>query len=97
MPPIATPPNGPSPVIIGAVLLGGMFSILKVRKDQKRGDYKDPGWFTHPKGTVAQEWTGSLSEPKRSQLSGGKSMPLQKKNQAEVEVQVRKPMGKMEH
>ena len=81
----------------GGVAMGGMFSILKVRKDQKRGDYKDPGWFAHPKGTVAQEWTGSLSEPKRSQLSGDKSMPLQKKNQAEVEVQVRKPMGKMEH
>ena len=81
----------------GGVAMGGMFSILKVRKDQKRGDYKDPGWFAHPKGTVAQEWTGNISEPKRSQLSGGKSMPLQKKNQTEVEVQVRKPMGKMEH
>ena len=81
----------------GGVAMGGMFSILKVRKDQKRGDYKDPGWFAHPKGTVAQEWTGHISEPKRSQLSGGKSMPLQKKNQTEVEVQVRKPMGKMEH
>ncbi|MBY0573465.1 MAG: copper oxidase [Undibacterium sp.] len=81
----------------GGVAMGGMFSILKVRKDQKRGDYKDPGWFTHPKGTIAQEWTGNISEPKRSQLSGGKSMSLQKKNQVEVEVQVRKPMGKMEH
>ena len=81
----------------GGVAMGGMFSILKVRKDQKRGDYKDPGWFTHPEGTVAHEWTGNLSEPRRSKLTGGKSMPLQQKNQAEVEVQVRKPMGKMNH
>ena len=27
---------------------GGMFSVLKVRRDQKPGDYKDPGWFKHP-------------------------------------------------
>lgn len=81
----------------GGVAMGGMFSVLKVRKDQKRGDYKDPGWFTHPEGTVAHEWTGNLSEPRRSKLTGGKSMPLQQKNQAEVEVLVRKPMGKMNH
>jgi uncharacterized cupredoxin-like copper-binding protein len=37
----------------GAVEMGGMFSVLKVRKDQKRGDYKDPGWYKHPPGTVA--------------------------------------------
>jgi uncharacterized cupredoxin-like copper-binding protein len=29
----------------GAVGMGGMFSVLKVRRDQKRGDYKDPGWY----------------------------------------------------
>jgi hypothetical protein len=39
--------------------MGGMFSVLKVRKDQKPGDYKDPGWYAHPPGTVAYEWTGS--------------------------------------
>ena len=33
----------------GSVEMGGMFSMVKVRKDQKPGDYKDPGWFTHPK------------------------------------------------
>jgi len=27
-----------------------------------RKDYRDPGWFKHPKGTVAYEYTGKLPE-----------------------------------
>ena len=81
----------------GGVEMGGMFSVLKVRKDQKKGDYKDPGWFKHPAGTVAQEWKGAIAAPALATTAGGKSMPLKKKNQNEVEVQVRKPSGKMEH
>jgi hypothetical protein len=46
----------------GSVEMGGMFSVFKVRKDQAPGDYKDPGWFQHPAGTVAQEWTGELPD-----------------------------------
>lgn len=49
----------------GSVEMGGMFSMLKVRKDQKPGDYSDPGPYQHPKGTVASEYTGPLSEPAR--------------------------------
>jgi hypothetical protein len=36
-----------------------MFTVFKVRKDQKPGDYKDPGHYKFPEGTVAQEWTGA--------------------------------------
>ncbi len=39
----------------GAVEMGGMFTVVKVRADQKRGDYTDPGWYQHPAGTVAYE------------------------------------------
>jgi len=39
----------------GAIGMGGMFSVLKVRADQAPHDYRDPGWFNHPSGTVAQE------------------------------------------
>ncbi len=39
----------------GAIEMGGMFTTVKVRRDQKPGDYKDPGWYKHPAGTVAYE------------------------------------------
>ena len=42
----------------GPVEMGGMFSTLKVRKNQKPGDYSDPGWYPQPAGTQAFEWTG---------------------------------------
>jgi hypothetical protein len=32
----------------GGVEIGGMFTVVKVRKDQRPGDYKDPGWYKHP-------------------------------------------------
>jgi manganese oxidase len=44
----------------GSIEMGGMFSLLKVRRNQKAGDYRDPGWFTPPAGTQAYEWTGPL-------------------------------------
>ena len=49
----------------GPVEMGGMFTSVKVRKDQKPGDYKDPGWYPQPAGTQAFEWTGALPEPAR--------------------------------
>ena len=42
----------------GPIEMGGMFTVVKVREDQKPGDYSDPGWYKHPEGTVAYEWTG---------------------------------------
>ena len=79
----------------GGVEMGGMFTVLKVRKDQKRGDYTDPGWYKHPAGTVAYEWTGQLPEPVRSSNAGRSLMPATSK--PNVELQVRKPSGNMEH
>jgi hypothetical protein len=79
----------------GGVEMGGMFTVLKVRKEQKRGDYSDPGWYKHPAGTVAYEWTGQLPEPARSEDAGRSLMPAKQK--PEVELQVRKPSAHMEH
>ena len=76
----------------GSVEMGGMFTVVKVRKDQKPGDYKDPGWYQHPAGTVAWEWKGPLPEPARSKSSGGQSMSPANKP-AEMEMKVRKPSG----
>ncbi len=39
----------------GSLEMGGMFSVLKVRADQKPGDYRDPGWFQAPAGSVARK------------------------------------------
>jgi FtsP/CotA-like multicopper oxidase with cupredoxin domain len=76
----------------GGVEMGGMFSILKVRKDQKPGDYKDPGWFKQPAGTQAFEWTAPLPDPARfkAESPGAKTAPA-------TEVQVRKPSSHKNH
>jgi hypothetical protein len=81
----------------GSVEMGGMFSVLKVRKDQKPGNYKDPGWFKHPKGTVAHEYTGPLAEPARFKSEGGQSMPRVQKSSPVTEVQIRKPTSHNGH
>ncbi|TSA15911.1 MAG: copper oxidase [Betaproteobacteria bacterium] len=78
----------------GSVEMGGMFSVLKVRKEQKPGDYKDPGWYPHPQGTIAFEWTGALAEPARFQSEGGQSMPAKSMPMKTVEARVRKPGGR---
>ncbi|MDO8299985.1 copper oxidase [Lacisediminimonas sp.] len=80
----------------GGVGMGGMFTIVKVRKEQKPGDYSDHGWYRHPAGTVAYEWTGALPAASRNSSAGGQSMPLASKTKP-VEVTVRKPLGHAGH
>ncbi len=53
----------------GAIGMGGMFSVVKVRRGQKSGDYTDPGWFKHPKGTVAYEYVGIVPTVQRQTLA----------------------------
>jgi hypothetical protein len=50
----------------GPIEMGGMFTMIKVREGLARGDFKDPGWYRHPQGTVAKEWTGAVPEPVRA-------------------------------
>jgi len=75
----------------GSVEMGGMFTVVKVRADQKPGDYGNPGWFKHPSGTVAYEFKGDLPNPARFQSEGTGSMPAKSKPKKDVEVQIRKP------
>ena len=75
----------------GALEMGGMFTVVKIRKEQKPGDYKDPGWFKHPKGTVAYEWTGQVAEAPRAPQAGSD------KSGGAVEIKVRKPGGHAGH
>jgi FtsP/CotA-like multicopper oxidase with cupredoxin domain len=56
-------PDNTLPMMTGAgpfgpIEMGGMFTVVKVREGLARNDYKDPGWYKHPPGTVAYEWTG---------------------------------------
>lgn len=39
----------------GPIEMGGMFTVMKVRKGLAPGDYRDPRWFKHPRGTVAAD------------------------------------------
>ena len=71
-------------------------TVIKVRKDQKPGDYSDPGWYHHPPGTLAYEWTGTLPEATKSGAAGGQSMPVQGKP-ADSNQKVRKPSGHEGH
>ena len=66
----------------GPIGMGGMFSVLKVRRGLKRGDYSDPGWFQHPAGTVAREVGDAPPAPT---APGTPAAP------AAADVQVRKP------
>jgi FtsP/CotA-like multicopper oxidase with cupredoxin domain len=75
----------------GAIGMGGMFTTVKVRKEQKPGDYRDPGWYKHPAGSVAYEWTGALPEPLRGQGTGKAAA------KGGVEMTVRKPAGHSGH
>jgi len=36
----------------GPLEMGGMFTVVKVRDGLAAGDYRDPGWYAHPPGTV---------------------------------------------
>ena len=79
----------------GSVEMGGMFTVVKVRRDQKPGDYADPGWFKHPVGTVAYEFTGALPASPQAGGPGAPSMP--RASAKGVEVRVRKPAGHAGH
>jgi FtsP/CotA-like multicopper oxidase with cupredoxin domain len=49
----------------GPMEMGGMFTVVKVREGLAANDYKDPGWFQHPQGTVAYEIENPSAAPAR--------------------------------
>ena len=64
----------------GPLEMGGMFTVVKVREGLARNDYKDPGWYRHPKGTVAYELSGTSpqAERKAPDVGGGIDMRVKK-------------------
>jgi FtsP/CotA-like multicopper oxidase with cupredoxin domain len=51
----------------GPLEMGGMFSVVKVREGLARDDYKDPGDYRHPQGTVAYEVAEAGAAPSAPQ------------------------------
>ncbi len=64
----------------GALEMGGMFTVVKVRDALARGDFADPGWYDNPQGTVAQRISTdeNFGAPPRRNQNG--SIPLSSKH-----------------
>src|SRR5204862_1140809 len=58
----------------GPIEMGGMFTVMKIRADLAANEYRDPGPYRHPDGTVAYEYKGTVDLPPRSD-SGGSGSP----------------------
>ena len=78
----------------GPLEMGGMFSVMKIREGLARDDYKDPGWYQHPAGTVAYEWTGETPVAERPQASAPAAGPSAKPS---ATLRARKPNGHSAH
>ena len=81
----------------GSVEMGGMFTVVKVRRDQQPGDYADPGWFRQPRGIRAYQYKQKVQEPPRSGSAGRPAMDRGEAPASAVEVRVRKPGGHAGH
>jgi manganese oxidase len=67
-----------------------MFSVIKVREGLAPDDYRDPGAYRHPAGTVAYEFKGNAGEPTRRTAAAASTPPA-------AEFNVIKPGGKPPH
>jgi hypothetical protein len=76
----------------GPIEMGGMFTVVKVREGLDPHDYKDPGWYQHPDGTVAYEWQGEQPSAAR-----GPAEYQSKPGAEDIELKAVKPDGKAGH
>jgi FtsP/CotA-like multicopper oxidase with cupredoxin domain len=63
----------------GPIEMGGMFSVIKVREGLAANDYKDPGPYRFPKGTVAYEVNALQSEAPRQNIQKETNKPTEMK------------------
>jgi FtsP/CotA-like multicopper oxidase with cupredoxin domain len=87
-------PENTLPMMTGAgrygnIEMGGMFTVMKIRADLKAGDYRDPGWYRAPAGSVAYAFEGEAPAAVRD--------PSAHQDHGDVPLRVRKPAGPMEH
>jgi hypothetical protein len=88
-----TLPENTLPMMTGAgpygdIEMGGMFTVMKIRADLAHGDYRDPGWYRAPPGSVAYAWEG---EPPPAHSVASPVAPQS------ATFEVHKPSGPMEH
>lgn len=63
----------------GPIEMGGMFTLMKVRDDQKAGDFTDPGWYHYPKNQIAQKVSADPNfgnPPRRAPYGSADAGPL---------------------
>ncbi len=76
----------------GDIAMGGMFTLLKVRDNIAKNSNVDPGYYKHPKGSLAYELLDNATLPTAAKE------PQQKAAQPAIEFDVRKPkMGGTGH
>lgn len=65
----------------GNLEMGGMFTVIKVRDDLAANDYRDPGWYPNPRGTVAHRISTDpdFGAPTRRAPLPGSPAPLEAK------------------
>jgi len=83
----------------GPIGMGGMFTLLKVRADQAQNDYRDPGHYTYPAGTVAYEYQGPplADAPRPAAPASADPHAGHGASPRPADAQVRKPRGHQHH
>jgi FtsP/CotA-like multicopper oxidase with cupredoxin domain len=87
-------PENTLPMMTGAgrygdIEMGGMFTVMKIRANLKAGDYRDPGWYQAPAGSVAYPYDGEAPPAARDASAH--------QDHGNVPFRVRRPSGSMEH
>ena len=52
----------------GPIEMGGMFTVMKIREGLARDDYRDPGPYQNPPGTVAYAIEAPSAQPMRRRV-----------------------------
>lgn len=74
----------------GPMEMGGMFTLMKIREGLAADDYKDPGPYKNPEGTVAHEVKGQVAEAPRQNGRAKREKPA-------IERQPAAPRAKEDH
>jgi len=64
----------------GPIEMGGMFTVMKIRDGLARDDYRDPGPYKHPQGTLAYEIETPPRDAPRQVAPKDKSKPAEPKD-----------------